>query len=86
MKKGQGLSLQTVVVAVLVLMVMIVLIIIFSSKTQPVADMYSKCEDLGGKMITIDEKCEEPTPYTHPMYKEEKDGKTIKKCCVENFV
>ena len=92
MKKGQNLSLQTIVVAVLVLMVMIVLIIIFSSKTQPVADMYSKCEDVGGQMkpVADGESCDKLTngdlPYTHPMYKKEEKGKTIEKCCVEKFI
>lgn len=95
-KKAQSLSLQTVVIAVLVLLVMIVLMVIFSSKSQPVANLYSKCEgDLHGRMIDADKDCAEETkddsdgiqkPYTHPLYKEEKDGKLIKKCCVANFV
>jgi hypothetical protein len=89
MKKGQGISLETIVVAVLVLLVLIVLIIIFSSRTQPVAELYSKCSDLGGKMIEVEKDCAEvdpDKPFTHPLYKIEKDGKVEKKCCVGKLI
>lgn len=89
MKKGQGLSMETIVVAALLLLVLIVLVIIFSSRTQPLSELYNKCTDLDGKMISAEKSCAEEDsdrPFTHPLYKIEKDGKVVEKCCVGRLV
>ena len=60
MRKGQGLSLQTVIVAALVLLVLIILIAIFTGRMSLFGQSASECETKGGicqKPINDDVRC-----------------------------
>ena len=48
-KKGQGLSMNTIIIALITLLVLIVIISIFTSRSQSFAQDLSECEKSGGE-------------------------------------
>ena len=66
MKKGQGLSLTTIVVAAISLLVLVILSVIFIGRMGGFAGQVGECENKGGKCaITcgIDDAVNYPTQY-----------------------
>ena len=65
MKKGQGLSLTTIVVAAIALLVLVILSVIFIGRMGGFAGQVGECANKGGKCMTI-EACgvSAQLPYT----------------------
>lgn len=56
-KKGQGLSLSTIIVAILAILVLLVLTVIFTGKMSSTKGDMEDCEGAGGVCISADEGC-----------------------------
>ncbi len=56
-KRGQGLSLTTIVVAAIALLVLVILSVVFIGRMGGFAGQVSECENKGGTCRTIDAGC-----------------------------
>ena len=57
-KKGQGLSLETIIVAIIVLFVLVVLLLIFTGRLNIFAGQTGECSNNGGECLSA---CETPS-------------------------
>ena len=57
-KKGQGLSLNTIIIGLIVLVVLVVIIAIFTASSGRLAENAGSCEAAGGKCVLASEGCE----------------------------
>ncbi len=82
MKKGQGLSLTTIVVAAIALLVLVILSVIFIGRMGGFAGQVSECENKGGICRSIDTGClsgeTEYTAWNCPT----EEGEVPEVCCV----
>lgn len=80
-KKGQGLSLNTIIIAIIVLVVLVVVVMIFTGATGTIAPKYFDCDQKGAN-YKCDSACTGEWSESK-LFGCRTDGKpdTSKKCC-----
>lgn len=82
-RKGQGLSLNTVIIGILVLLVLFILVGIMTGYFSQWTDKFKRtsatsCSELGGKVIDSSAKCSDEYSDAGAYYEDTGEGK---KCC-----